>query len=174
MVFQPRLYAAAMVAACLGALVLSVGSAWSQAPAAPNGAAVAPEAPMTDGSGAAVDGAQPDEAPVPQLGQPAVTSAQAPQAAPPATAAQAPNDEVPEHQQERQQEVPLEHLKPTAPPSSAPAPPTAKSLPALAPVGALAGALPNTGVEPLALALTGLALLSMSVSLRAAAALRSA
>ena len=57
----------------------------------------------------------------------------------------------------------------TADPPAVPTP-----APALAPVGALAGALPNTGVEPLTLALTGLALLAMGVSFRAAAALRPA
>jgi hypothetical protein len=169
MVGQPRLYAAAAVAACLGALALSVASAWSQAP---TGGVGVPPAPVTSGSrGAAADpDPDPATAAVPQLAQ----AAQAP------TADQAPPEKTPEHRQELQQQVPLEHLKPNAPsprpgpapaPAPAPAPPQA-TLPALAPVGGLAGALPNTGVEPLALALTGLALVCMSVSFRAAAALR--
>src|SRR3954454_12299003 len=99
---------------------------------------------------------------------------------PPARAAGAPADQppsgkTPEHRQELQQQVPLEHLKPKPPdPATAPTPtpiPAPATLPTLAPVEGLAGALPNTGVEPLALALTGLALVAMGVSFRAAATL---
>ena len=165
---QLRLYAAAAVAACLGALALSVASAWSQAP---TGGVSAPPAPVTSGSGGVT--ADPEPAPVmaavPRLAQQTPPADDEPPSAdqsPPTD--QPPPEGVPEHRQELQQQVPLEHLKPK-PPAPGPVP-----LPALAPVRAFAGALPNTGIEPLTLGLTGLALLAMSVSFRAAAALRPA
>src|SRR3954454_12299002 len=61
MVGQPRLYAAAAGAAWLGALALSVASAWSQAP---TGGVSAPSAPVTSGSGGAAADPDPTVAPV--------------------------------------------------------------------------------------------------------------
>jgi outer membrane biosynthesis protein TonB len=179
---QPRVYAVAAVAACLGALVLSVASAWSQAPPPPTGGTSAPDGvegageealPRLEPTGGLTGGSggtstSPEPAPIPVL---RASQVPPPDQPPPA------DQDAPERQQRVEHEAPLVHLKPKhdlpvehpKPESRGPAP-----LPALTPVATFAQPLPATGMEWWTLALTGLALLAMGAALRSAAALRPA
>ena len=172
MVGQPRVYSVAAAAACLGALALSVASAWSQAPPPPAGGTAAPP-----GLGGAGEERLPPLEPADGLKGGSADTSESPESVPTpdVRASQVPpaDQDAPERQQRAEREAPMEHVKPTQQVQvkrPAPKRPAPEPLPALTPVTTFAHPLPATGLDWWTLALTGVALLAMGLAVRSAAA----